>query len=107
MATTAAIGSSTREKLERARTASAQLAQFSTEQKNALLLQMADAIESQEAKILAANNQDMSDQTCGRHARSPAAHAISRERNGKGRARCASLPIRLAKCLRSGHDRMA
>jgi glutamate-5-semialdehyde dehydrogenase len=59
MATTVAIGSSTREKLERARAASAKLAQFSTAQKNALLLQMADAIESNEAKILAANNQDI------------------------------------------------
>jgi len=59
MATTVAIGSSTREKLERARAASAKLAKFSTAQKNALLLQMADSIESQESKILAANNQDI------------------------------------------------
>jgi glutamate-5-semialdehyde dehydrogenase len=56
---TAAIASSTREKLERARTASARLAQFSTEQKNALLLRMADAIEAQEARILAANHEDV------------------------------------------------
>ncbi len=59
MATTVSIASSTREKLQRARAASAKLAQFSTEQKNALLLQMADAIENQEAKILTANNQDI------------------------------------------------
>jgi glutamate-5-semialdehyde dehydrogenase len=59
MATTAAIGSTTREKLERARAASARLAQLSTEQKNALLLQMADAVEAQESRILAANHEDV------------------------------------------------
>lgn len=59
MATTVAIGSSTREKLERARAASAQLAQFSTGEKNALLLKMADAIEANEVKILAANAEDI------------------------------------------------
>src|SRR5437899_8692822 len=59
MATTAVIGSTTREKLERARAASARLAQLSTEQKNALLLQMADAIEAQESRILAANHEDV------------------------------------------------
>ena len=59
MATTVAIGSTTREKLERARAASARLAQFSTEEKNSLLLKMADAIEASEAKILAANAEDM------------------------------------------------
>src|SRR5581483_7461221 len=59
MATTAAIRSTTREKLERARAASARLAQFSTGEKNSLLLKMADAIEASEAKILAANAEDM------------------------------------------------
>jgi len=59
MATTVAIGSTTREKLERARAASAQLAQLSTSQKNSLLLKMADAIEANEAKILAANAMDI------------------------------------------------
>lgn len=59
MATTVAIASTTRQKLERARAASAQLAQFSTEAKNSLLLRMADAIESNEAKILAANAEDI------------------------------------------------
>jgi glutamate-5-semialdehyde dehydrogenase len=59
MATTVAIGSTTREKLERARAASARLAQLSTEEKNALLLKMADALEAQEARILAANREDV------------------------------------------------
>jgi glutamate-5-semialdehyde dehydrogenase len=59
MATTLAIGSTTREKLERARAASARLAQLSTDEKNSLLLKMADAIEANEAKILAANAEDI------------------------------------------------
>ena len=46
MAGTATIASSTREKLERARAAAGSLAQLSTEQKNSLLLQMADALEA-------------------------------------------------------------
>ena len=59
MVTTVALGSTTREKLERARAASARLAQFSTEDKNSLLLRMADAIEANEAKILSANAEDI------------------------------------------------
>jgi len=59
MATFPATTSSTREKIERARTAAALLAQFSTSQKNSLLLQMADAIEAQTADILSANEQDL------------------------------------------------
>ena len=59
MATTLAVGSTTRNKLERARAASARLAQFSTQQKNALLLKMADAIESNEAVILEGNAEDI------------------------------------------------
>jgi len=59
MASTVAIGSTTREKLERARAASARLAQLSTQEKNSLLLKMAHAIETNEAKILAANDADI------------------------------------------------
>jgi glutamate-5-semialdehyde dehydrogenase len=59
MATVAAMTSTTREKLERARNAAAELAQFSTDQKNALLLHMAEAIEAASAKIFAANEQDL------------------------------------------------
>src|SRR6476646_2221170 len=59
MATKVAIGSTTREKLERARAASARMAQFSTKEKNSLLLKMADALEVQEANILAANHEDI------------------------------------------------
>lgn len=59
MATTVAIASTTREKLERARAASTRLAQFSTKEKNSLLLKMADAIEANEAAILAANAEDI------------------------------------------------
>ena len=58
MATTFALGSTT-QKLERARSASARLAQFSTDEKNSLLLKMADAIELKEAEILAANAGDI------------------------------------------------
>jgi glutamate-5-semialdehyde dehydrogenase len=53
------VALSTREKLERARAAAALLAQFSTEQKNQLLLRIADAIERQEAAILRENAADV------------------------------------------------
>src|SRR5438067_10306653 len=59
MATTLAIVSTTREKLQRSRTAAARLAQFSTQEKNCVLLKMADAIEAHEAQILAANAEDI------------------------------------------------
>jgi glutamate-5-semialdehyde dehydrogenase len=59
MATLPATSSTTREKIERARKTAALLAQFSTKQKNSLLLQMADAIEAHSAEILAANEQDL------------------------------------------------
>ena len=45
MAGSPAVAFSTREKLERARLASAMLAQLSTSQKNALLFEIADALE--------------------------------------------------------------
>ena len=50
---------STQEKLLRARAAAAQLAQLSTEERNALLLAMADAIEANAESILAANREDI------------------------------------------------
>jgi len=50
---------STKEKLLRARTAAAKLALLSAEQKNALLVAIADTIESQAEKILEANRQDL------------------------------------------------
>lgn len=59
MATTITSASSTREKLLRAREGAAKLALLSTEKKNALLLAMADAIESSAQSILAANEQDL------------------------------------------------
>src|SRR4029077_3556365 len=59
MATTVASTGSTQEKLLRARAASAKLAQLSTEQKNALLLAIADAVEAHEKDILAANQEDI------------------------------------------------
>jgi glutamate-5-semialdehyde dehydrogenase len=59
MVTFPAMASTTREKIERARRTAALLAQFSTRQKNSLLLQMADAIEAHSAEILAANEQDV------------------------------------------------
>jgi len=59
MAGSPAVVFSTREKLERAHTASALLAQFSTSQKNTLLLKIADALEKHAGKILRANDQDI------------------------------------------------
>jgi glutamate-5-semialdehyde dehydrogenase len=59
MAGSTAVAISTREKLERARAAAAVLAQLSTEQKNELLLGIADAIEAHEAEILQANAADL------------------------------------------------
>jgi glutamate-5-semialdehyde dehydrogenase len=50
---------STRQTFERARSAAASLAQFSTDQKNRLLLQMADALEAGTAPILSANAGDL------------------------------------------------
>lgn len=58
MALTAGILSA-RDKLLRAREAAAQLAQFTTHQKDAVLLAMADAIEAEAETILAANKQDL------------------------------------------------
>ena len=48
-----------RQKLQRARSSSTKLALLSTEEKNALLLRIAAAIESQRANILAANRADL------------------------------------------------
>jgi len=59
MATTITNSASTQEKLLRAREAATKLALLSTEEKNALLLAIADAIESEAASILAANRDDM------------------------------------------------
>jgi glutamate-5-semialdehyde dehydrogenase len=59
MATTLANTTSTQEKLLRARVASAKLAQLSTEEKNALLLAIADAVEAHEKDILVANQADI------------------------------------------------
>ncbi len=59
MAGTTAVAFSTREKLERARLASAVLAQLSTSQKNTLLLKIADALEKHAGRILRANDEDI------------------------------------------------
>jgi glutamate-5-semialdehyde dehydrogenase len=56
---TATIAATTQEKLLRARAASVRLALLSTDEKNALLLAIADAIEAQEKSILAANQADV------------------------------------------------
>lgn len=50
---------STRDKLERAKAASSQLAQLTTAQKNGLLQQIAAALESQADRILRANDDDI------------------------------------------------
>ncbi len=59
MSTAASTAVSTQEKLLRARAASTQLALLSTEEKNALLLAMAAAIEANEKSILEANREDV------------------------------------------------
>jgi glutamate-5-semialdehyde dehydrogenase len=59
MATTLANTASTQERLLRARAASAKLAQLSTEQKNTLLLAIADTVEVHQKNILAANREDI------------------------------------------------
>ena len=59
MATTIASSVSTQGKLLCARTAAAKLALLSTDEKNALLLAIADAIEAQTQAILAANRKDV------------------------------------------------
>jgi glutamate-5-semialdehyde dehydrogenase len=59
MTTTVSNVASTQEKLVRAREASTKLALLSTDEKNALLLAIADAIESQAETILSANQDDV------------------------------------------------
>jgi glutamate-5-semialdehyde dehydrogenase len=61
MAATLTTAASTQEKLLRARAASARLALLSTQQKNALLLAIADALEAESnvRRILAANREDV------------------------------------------------
>jgi glutamate-5-semialdehyde dehydrogenase len=59
MATSITSALSTQEKLLRARAAAAQLAQLSTEEKNSLLLAIANTIETHAESILAANDEDV------------------------------------------------
>jgi glutamate-5-semialdehyde dehydrogenase len=59
MAATLTTSASTQEKLLRARAAAAKLVLLSTEEKNALLLAIADALEMQEESIIAANREDV------------------------------------------------
>ncbi len=59
MSTSIANSASTQEKLLRAREAAAKLALFSTSEKNALLMAIADAIEADAPTILAANRADL------------------------------------------------
>lgn len=59
MAATLTTAASTQEKLLRARAASARLALLSTAEKNALLLAIAHAIETNQKSILAANREDV------------------------------------------------
>jgi glutamate-5-semialdehyde dehydrogenase len=59
MATTATTSLSTQERLLRSREASAKLALLSTEEKNGLLLAIADALEAQSDSIVAANQKDL------------------------------------------------
>ena len=57
--TNTTANASTQEKLQRARAASVKLALISTEEKNALLLAIADALQAQAQSILEANREDL------------------------------------------------
>ncbi len=59
MSTTVSSAVETHEKLQRARSASSQLALLSTAEKNAILLAIADTIEKRESEILKANREDV------------------------------------------------
>ena len=59
MSTTVSAATSTHEKLQRARAASAQLALLSTAEKNAILVAIAGAIEERESQILKANREEI------------------------------------------------
>ncbi|HET6179212.1 MAG TPA: glutamate-5-semialdehyde dehydrogenase [Candidatus Sulfotelmatobacter sp.] len=59
MTASVASAGSTQQKLMRARAATGKLALLSTEEKNAVLLAIADAIEAHEKSILAANREDV------------------------------------------------
>lgn len=59
MASTVITALTTHEKLLRARRAAAELAQFSTAQKNAILLEIASAIDANAGQILRANEKDL------------------------------------------------
>ena len=59
MSTTVSSAVSTHEKLQRARSASAQLAPLSTAEKNTILLAIADAIEDRKSEIVKANREDV------------------------------------------------
>jgi glutamate-5-semialdehyde dehydrogenase len=59
MTSTAATSLPTREKLLRARAASSRLAQLSTAQKNAILMVMADSLETNAEDIIEANRKDL------------------------------------------------
>jgi glutamate-5-semialdehyde dehydrogenase len=61
MTATLTTAATTQEKLLRARAASSKLALLSKDEKNALLLKIADVIEGHEKKILAANQKDIDD----------------------------------------------
>lgn len=63
MAGGAALELSTRDKLKRAQAAARVLAQLSTDQKNALLAEIAHALEKHSSRILRANEQDL--ENCG------------------------------------------
>jgi glutamate-5-semialdehyde dehydrogenase len=59
VAGTATLASSSRDKLQRSRTASGSLAQLSTDEKNRLLLQIAGTLEANLTAIFKANQQDL------------------------------------------------
>jgi glutamate-5-semialdehyde dehydrogenase len=59
MSTTLSPAAATQEKLRRARSASVRLALLSTEEKNALLLAIASAIEANESRILEVNREEV------------------------------------------------
>ena len=100
MAAPSTIVTSTREKLLRARAAARELAQLKTAEKNVLLRAMADALEENERRILAANREDLESAglDCAMHDRLQLTSARIREM-ARGVRDVAALPDPIGETL--------
>src|ERR1019366_303609 len=108
MATTLTTPASTQEKLLHARAASAKLALLSTDEKNALLLAIADAIEANEESILTANREDVESSSLESALRDRLLLTPSRIKDmARGVREVAALPDPIGETWRSGPSRTA